>query len=327
MSIDTESGVRAPGRLPFALPTVFDKFKMSAEEVGGLSFVLLVGSYAEGLDSPTSDVDLVFVGAKPTSLAQPGEFAKCIIDGKRVEAWNLDLTEFKQRVAVADEATYRGRPVRELEFTHKLINAVCLAGEEAYEEVVAARRSPFSARMSDHFSQSAEGVFKDVLGALQSQDFFTAAGQAREIVGFAVDAYLASQGDTYPKRKWRPRRLLRLRAQIPRLAAEYIAIEFGGPIAFEEADVRAWIERCLALVRGFQLKQYFGHDGAQSEAKGWGGMFYAYRLGDCFVARTATSVLQLSVPTALAVLSGKEGEIESELRAQLLRVGLVEAGK
>lgn len=326
MDTHTEPVAETARRLPFDMQVVLDGLGISPEQEREFLFVLLVGSFAEGLDSPTSDVDLVFVGPNAATFAPSGEFKRVVIHGRRVEAWNLSLATFELHAAVADEHVFRGLPMRQLELTHKLVTAVCLAGKATYENAIAPRRAAFPARMCDYFSQSAEGVFKDVVGALQVHDHVTAAGQARELVGFAVDAWLASKGDTYPKRKWRARRLLRRRERIPALAAEYVAIEFGGLGSLDESAVKKWIDKCLALVRGFQLDQYFGTASAVMPADAPREMFYLYRADDRFIVRSSSTVLQVGAPAALALLSGNSGDTTPESRAQLLRFGLISSG-
>jgi hypothetical protein len=295
-------GWRERHGLPFDSDELLEKMA-ELNERESLLTLLLVGSYAEKLQSSSSDVDLVFVKADGALEPATGSVLTFHIRGTRVEVWVLAKDDLVARLSLAARPSYRGTSLRDLELTHKLVKAVSLVGAQRHAELVKGLLPIFDVRMVDYFAQSGEGIFRDIVGAIEAHDSLTAAVQAREVVGFAAEAYLASLGDTYPKRKWRARRISRNSAAAPQLKERFLLVEFGGPSDRGNGALLTWLHTCLSLVRDFQMECYFQgklsrYERIEEPARQ---LLYIYRVREQFCARTVSGVFALDARAACAL--------------------------
>src|SRR5688572_28134026 len=162
-------GWRERHGLPFDSDELLEKMA-ELKERKNLLTLLLVGSYAEKLQSSSSDVDLVFVKADGALEPATGSVLTFHIRGTRVEVWVLAREDLVARLSLAARPSYRGTPLRELELTHKLVKAVSLVGAQVHAELVKGLLPIFDERMVDYFAQSGEGIFRDIVGAIEAHD-------------------------------------------------------------------------------------------------------------------------------------------------------------
>ncbi|WP_175883872.1 nucleotidyltransferase domain-containing protein [Burkholderia sp. BCC0044] len=220
--------------------------------------LLLVGSYAEGLSTRTSDLDfIVLTNESVTSWGEDEEFRVCQIDGRRIEVLVLNYAGISKIFGICDAENYNLYSLRKLEFIHRLLNGIPLHGREYHDSLIAGRKKSFQRRMADFYIKAGENIFEDIVGCKASGDLLTLTMQTRELARFSFDALLATEGDTYPKVKWRARRIARVFEARPDVVESYLDVEFRVPFD-SESTIETWCRHVMALVAQNQLELYFG---------------------------------------------------------------------
>lgn len=209
--VDTIAGLPA-SRIVSVINDLVDR---EAEVVA----LLLVGSLAQGLGTPSSDIDL-YVLCEHADRLSFDEIA-LEIDGVIVDAQVHALERTRKRLAAVTEwdGAIGGNhslpqiPDGEREFCHRILTARVLAGD--LDRVLGAG---MDARLRDRLqnlkllvaSHHARSLQVDAHGAVLDNDFVLAADLAQTGLRHAFDAVAAGFGETAVNPKWRLRFLSRL---------------------------------------------------------------------------------------------------------------------
>lgn len=221
--------------------------------------LLLIGSWSLNLGTPTSDVDLLLVseqrmGNTQALLAFQRQVALTL---GWVQIENINHEEFGKLMSKAQLPDYTSLSSRTLELIYKYACPKVLHGQDLFQVLTDQfSLEDFSRKIADYYFSRSLNVYQDVLGARLSEDHRSAVIAVRELVGLAVDALLALQGDAYPKPKWRLKRATRL--QLPHaLMAAIDQCLIGGPD--DASDAWQWVERALILFRQVQALTQLPH--------------------------------------------------------------------
>lgn len=206
---------------------------ISNELLAQSSFVILVGSFAEGLATSTSDID-IYVCCEQEFVGELYSRENVSEVGRNIQISILSNDYIGRVVSRAAQDTYSGFPIREVEIIHKIINGKVLSGGKSFDEIISpGLRLTLPGKISEYFNGFLKNHYDDLLGASQEDDRASASFFLRSLVDNAVDAWLAINNDTYPKRKWR---IKRAKKKLPvNLYLEYMSVIFGNPFSGEYA--------------------------------------------------------------------------------------------
>ncbi|OZG50859.1 nucleotidyltransferase domain-containing protein [Bombiscardovia coagulans] len=181
-------------------------------------FVYVSGSFIEGFANETSDIDLFAIHEKEAPIRNAlftnstGAQAEVECEGDAiVDTEHLTQRRLKEIVdklrlldIANDDGAFRNLTNGELQFLHRLVIGVPLAGEEVfnlYRLQIDVRR--ISCVIASRALLNWHEDYNDALGAIESRQSGTAMLQSRAALADAVDAYLACKGSTNNKPKWR----------------------------------------------------------------------------------------------------------------------------
>ncbi|NCE90234.1 hypothetical protein [Pseudomonas sp. L13] len=222
--------------------------------------VLLIGSWSQGLGTPTSDIDLVVISEVRLSGDWWQNFQRQIalsLGWTQVE--NITRDEFKRLIGKTQIPVYSPLSSRTLELAYKYANCLVLHGHDDFVELKSDfSLSEFSVKMADYYISKSMNIYQDILGARLTEDYRSAVIAVRELVGLGVDAVLALEGDAYPKAKWRVKRARRLPLE-QALLDSIDRFLIGGPSGDYLAQWQ-WVEAALMFFR--QLHFYVAFPGA-----------------------------------------------------------------
>ncbi|WP_339413612.1 hypothetical protein [Pseudomonas sp. EA_35y_Pfl2_R5] len=229
---------------------------LSSELLSEAHFVLLVGSYSEGLATSTSDVDLYVCCANGYSGALHNLEEMSRQPDRRVEVSVVDLGYIERKLQKANSDNYDGFSLREVEILHKLLKGKVLAGLAKYCDITSSvSRRSFDDKAIKYFHDFSVNHYDDMVGAHLDRDVASAAVFARFLADSAVDTALAAAGDTYPKFKWRLKRAGR--AVSAALYNEYLWVTFNATLTSDE-DYAAHCQRSLLLYRELNFGVWYG---------------------------------------------------------------------
>jgi hypothetical protein len=140
------------------------------------------------------------------------------------------------------------------------MHGIVLYGHTHYDEIRGAfNKSKFNESIRDRYLLAVNDEYTKLIGVVKEKYFLTAATMTRSLVEFALDAYLASLGDTYPRSKWRMRKLERNINRSRALFDDFCEIEFNAPYN-DASAIFAWMGDALRLTQRLQAGIYFGKD-------------------------------------------------------------------
>lgn len=188
--------------------------------------MLLTGSIAEGLESPTSDVDIFYFG--PQAITPP--LLNLIFEDRKIELTFWGENELNLVLDDLNRESYIGLSQRRLEQISKLIRGFVIDGPIP-EQLLIIRNSSclFMERLICYFYSMLQPMYDDVVGSDMHESEITASYQARCLFEFALEAFLVAGGDFYLKTKWRPRRIDRTYAQSEPVAIIFRKSVLGSP--------------------------------------------------------------------------------------------------
>ncbi|WP_369052773.1 hypothetical protein [Burkholderia gladioli] len=220
--------------------------------------LLLIGSHNEGFSNAYSDIDvLLLTDAKGQQAIQRLEGKPLFVDDKRVDIIVMSVGEVRAFIRVVME-DIDNAILKDLEWVHKIAHSRVLHDQGAYAALLGDfDYGLFGERVAAKYLAFANDQYTFLAGQLADGDPLTAADAARTLVQTHVEAYLARLGDTYPKSKWRMRKMQR---QIQAGQSIFHAIceaEFRAPYQDPQALAR-WTDRSLSTVRKLQAGIFFG---------------------------------------------------------------------
>jgi predicted nucleotidyltransferase len=237
---------------------------LSSELVAAAKFVLLVGSYSEGLETSTSDVDIYVCTTNGYSGTLHNAEEMRRQPHRRVEVSVVDVGFFEKNLKKANSNNYDGFLIREVEILHKLLKGTVLAGAAEYEAMTrSVSKDAFDDKVIKYFHDFSLNHYDDLVGAHQDNDGASAALFARFLVDSAVDAALAASGDTYPKLKWRLKRASRTLSS--ELYNEYLWLTFNAALASAD-NYSTHCRRALSLYKELTFGVWFASNFCSTES-------------------------------------------------------------
>lgn len=223
----------------------------SDELTAATSKVMLVGSFSEELATETSDIDLYVF----TSIDFQGEYflsQECrVFNGRPVEISIINTVELAKCLKMYRLSSYSSFDPRQLERLHKVIKSKTLyqaCPSESSEFDICL----FNSKMVAYYDAYLTDIWLDLIGSYKEGDIHSAIGFADFMVETAIDAWLAHCGDTYPKSKWRAKRVLRLAKDKPDIVNHYMDHRFNS--AYNKVlEYSRYLDTCLSLI--FRLKE------------------------------------------------------------------------
>jgi hypothetical protein len=223
-------------------------------------FVGVIGSYAEGLQTSTSDLDLVALGNYEKS-----SYTSISLDGVRADVWLCSDADIHRLIAVADQEDYANIAPRDLEVIHKALRPRTIRSTGQFEYLSSAfSKDRFQRALADNYMRHAAAIFPDLIGVILDDDAWSIVDFGRSFLRAHIDALLCHCGDTYVKEKWRARRSQRLTGRAGELAHGYAALEVHGPANYGEW--RTWLTRLFGISSSIQQFIYFGVSGIVDSA-------------------------------------------------------------
>lgn len=211
------------------------------------SAILLVGSYAERLQTETSDIDLFVIlnVEQKSSVPLQGGLA---IDTRRVEISYFDQSEVKKYLEIA-AAEFNRASLRNLEIIYKLFSSVPLLSSAAYDTLVGGfNRTSFNSKLVSYYLGMTNGYYDDFIGHFLKRNTFAAIVAMQSYVNTYVDAWLVSVGDVYPKPQHRVAKAMRS-MDLPLLARYQALMLPSVAVADDTSDAyyQAALSFCLQL--------------------------------------------------------------------------------
>lgn len=224
--------------------------------------VYLTGSIVEGFGNSSSDLDFYVITRAP--LHNRPQIVIENLESLRldIEYWEYDRV---LRLAEKIDRMELNNPDKmpdllsdaEADFCHRLKIAVPAQNGIGFEEL----RNHFDFKkfnegMTIRYIRLYEGWAEDALGALESRDEGTACFVARRCLEAAMDAYLASRGETYARDKWRFRKMERQLEPGHEWTAKFWRLSLPG-IEVRQ-NLGAYVEECLFFANQLIMEAQVG---------------------------------------------------------------------
>lgn len=224
---------------------------LNSELIAKASCIFLVGSYAEGLASRTSDIDLVLICKSPKSLGvSSSEFLVQVVENIRLEILVVSEEDFTKKINSLDDTKTLSR--RELEYLHEFTSGIALLNSEFYcSKISDFNFNKFIRITRNSYMKLAASVFDDILGAKFSNDPVSAIQFSRYLIELGSDMLLASLGDTYAKPKWRLKRVKRALGEESIVYKEIFNRLIQAPSENEDLQW-TWVEESILFFRELQ---------------------------------------------------------------------------
>lgn len=227
----------------------------------GIDALLVVGSLAEGLGTPTSDIDLIMILSAPEELG--ADEIALEIDGILVDIQFKPAAVCARQMSAAAEwggggpSTLAIAPVSESErnFLHRLLTGLYLIGSPdrvAPADVREAARKTLLRLKFDTARHHARSLQVDAHGCFLAGDPLLAAAMAHTALHHAVDALTAAFEESNINPKWRLRHLRRLaqEGRLPGDVAEVLSrLMMSGTDPGDPDSCTAFAARAAAAVR------------------------------------------------------------------------------
>jgi hypothetical protein len=240
---------------------------LASVPVAGLEAIVFAsGSFFDGFGNCTSDVDLFVVADASVPSAHTfveGELTRrvAIVDLPQlrldIEFWDrASIHKMAHALAHADPDDPDGFKLPNagtiLDFAHRLKIGYPLTDPGAFallhESFDFGRAGRFLSALR---IQQYQGALEDADGAARSGRFATGALRARSALFFALDAYLARQGETYANDKWVYEKLIRQHGADSDLFRAVWAVDHA-PLVFG-VDLSGYVDRCLTIAADLAL--------------------------------------------------------------------------
>ncbi|WP_223624654.1 hypothetical protein [Microbacterium sp. EST19A] len=207
-------------------------------DVADTSMVFLSGSLVEGFGNAKSDIDVVAIGARDTSLELPspwvplgpGKVLIRTLDGRRVDIEFIPVDVLESAIDKLDSDSSDRHPATRalsselLSALHSLHIGIPLNRLDQFHELRSAVPwATLNSAMSDVAAYMCRATGEDAAGAILAGDAYSAMISSKISLGYSIDMLTARLGHTNPKPKWRARKLQALGANA--VLHRYIELE------------------------------------------------------------------------------------------------------
>lgn len=221
-----------------------DDLLEEAPELEDDGVLMLIGSVADGLATPLSDIDMLVVGERRPDgdlvlRESDRERAVRVIESGQeinIEYWNRDRLQgiadnfAKSAFAINNPESTDEIIVfddQELRIIHYLINGLLIIGKaRLFDDVV--DKETYMDYLSMTFMTRYLALAEDSIGQVMENDFECASHHMRMGIEYLIGAEIASLGYTHPNLRWRLKLLRTCREEIGEdVYQEYLSFLFG----------------------------------------------------------------------------------------------------
>lgn len=281
---------------------------LASDVYDSIHSALLVGSFAEGLNTSTSDYDyfLIVDDLEKKKISQ-----KLIrtFSGRLVEYTLFSLEECQNFIRKVKSKTYLNYSVRELELMHKFFKGKVVHGESFFYKLVKDFHEPhFREKLISYYLDFSLDQYEDSIGAFKDGDFLSAISFVRLMIDGAIDAWLVNHGDSYPKPKWRVKRAMRSMEGRPTLFNKYKKLIFPDILETIE-NYQNQIMEGLSLYRTLTSEIYIGtviaeppskaEDSKKLKISAW---VFLFKKGNQFIVCNGTKYYSIDIMSAYCIM-------------------------
>lgn len=294
------------------LLTLQDDLKESA------SAILLVGSFADNLESKTSDIDL-FVILKSGFETYSKDYVPMPISGRKVEIsffTNSEANTYLDR----SKRDFKSTTLRELEIIYKLFFSRLLQCSPDYEYILSNfEYEQFKIKIIKFYLRQSNGYYDDSVGHYLEGNWFATAIAVQSYLNTYVDAWLASNGDMYPKPQHRIAKAIR--QMKPERLEAYCKILLPEAALIRD-DLNNYCKNVSIVARQLQAEIFLSAGDytiikeQMSPSLKVADWLYIYERGDGFYAKNKTRMYKISRTAYMIILA--VSYIEENSRAGLL---------
>lgn len=230
------------------------------------STVYICGSTAEGFGNSKSDIDIYVIGTELPDLHNAdGRVIDCgtykinnqIIGSARIDIEYWTFREVKRLQKVLEDYKIGGDKLKlneeEIDFLHRLKFAIPLFGQELFHEMRASTRfDQFDRGLVISHINIYSGLVEDIDGCMADGDLYTALTASRLLLDRAIDAFLASRGETNARPKWRMRKLLRAFGEDSEVFKNYMRLQFL--VSADKEQIKQHVEDVLMYCQHIVIK-------------------------------------------------------------------------
>lgn len=221
------------------------------------------GSLVEGFGNTTSDLDVFVIHKDAVFRETTAVGGQVPVDVTYVNSLRLDI-EYWPEERVADLAgkisaldlvssVDESMGWSELDFCHRLRVGIPLFNKAGFMKLKSKFDfDKFVGILVTRYIRSCEGRIEDCVGALEACDYRTVFLTARSAVEHAVDAYLASVGETYVSSKWRFKKLERAFTEASDIYQKVWQLE--APSLSAEEEVEQYAKDALTFANDLLIK-------------------------------------------------------------------------
>jgi hypothetical protein len=217
----------------------FDELQSLFENLEDPYTVFVGGSIVEGYGNAESDIDAYVIYAREIPAQEITEFkfeGRTVgfdyVSDRRVdlESWSLSyINTIAEKIRSCSADLWKSAFIpteNEITFAHRILNGIPLVNTENFLELQARfESSQVSKLLAARYLAAYNDVAEDASGAITSRQYGPMLLLSRDAVRLALDAYIASMGETNAKAKWRFQKLEKIGD--PDLSQQYWNIELG----------------------------------------------------------------------------------------------------
>lgn len=184
--------------------------------------IFISGSVTEGYGHAASDLDVFVIYPRQVRVEADLAWESHTVLSRWLSNWRLDIESWEKAEILAaagrlrsigteDWEACRNAKLADIHIAHRVRGGIPIQSEANFRELQKAfDYAHLSQILISRCVSWFESVADDVVGAIDSGHAGLALLTVREAVGLAIDAYIASKGETNTKAKWRFAKLRRL---------------------------------------------------------------------------------------------------------------------
>lgn len=181
-----------------------------SDSVGQPSSLILVGSFAFGFETPTSDIDLLAVVDHQLSDGDQ-TYRSYALGDLRVDVECVTTRGYLERtvkILDLDDVSFNQLPPRQIELCHRALSGRKLFGVEVESYLIEpGSQDRLAQRLAHRNAAYMPEAFSDLRGAHLTGDLHSMCYLIRYLAELSVDAMLNLRGTCISKPKWRQRLL------------------------------------------------------------------------------------------------------------------------
>ncbi|KHF37799.1 hypothetical protein [Halalkalibacter okhensis] len=223
--------------------------------------VIICGSVIEGFSNAGSDLDIYVIYRESPKYPEKenvtityfGDEYHDFIHDMPINVEIIKLERVNQLIDDINSSIKQRRldfnRIREIELYHRLVTAYPIKGKEAFESIIYSKLD-----LEGYLKSAAKNRFKlsenrqdDAVGALESEDYYTAYLNARSCLEKAMESLLHIKGQTNPKDKWLIKKLFRVFDKQDQKVKKFLSLYIGNN--FSEINEQLLKQETIDMIR------------------------------------------------------------------------------